>query len=131
MRRYVMLTSWLLLMVFPVALLRRLPPVRPFMDMLIGAEVMHWIAHGILFAGLVILLAHAFHIPLNPKTAAVLLLAVLIVAAAQEGFQLIATKHRPPGWPELFDIGVDLIGAFIGLMLLYLKRGTRLADRIG
>ncbi|KAA3643286.1 MAG: hypothetical protein DWQ07_22485 [Chloroflexi bacterium] len=118
-------------MVFPVALFRRIPQIRPIMDTLIGTEVMHWIAHSVLFAGLVILLAYAFKLPLTLKNVALLLFAVLIVGAAQEAFQLIATKHRPPGFPELFDLGVDMIGGLIGIGLLYLKRSTRQRIRVG
>ena len=79
--------------------------------------------------GLVILLAYAFKLELNAKNIVLLLLAVLLVGMAQEGFQLVATKHRPPGFPELFDLGVDTIGGLIGIGLLYLKRSSR--KRIG
>lgn len=126
-----MLSVWVLLMVFPVALLRRLPQMRRVMDALIGAEVMHLVAHSVLFAGLVILLACAFKVQLSTKNVVLLLLAVLLVGMAQEAFQLIATKHRPPGFPELFDLGVDTIGGLIGIGLLYLKRNTQKRISVG
>ena len=124
MRRYTLLIIWILLMLFPVTMLRRVPQMRSVMDALVGSEVMHWIAHSFLFAGLVVLLAYSFKLRLTAKNAALLLIVVLLVGAAQEGFQLIASKHRPPGWPELFDLGVDMVGGLIGMGIWRMsKRG--------
>ena len=86
---------------------------------------MHILAHLILFSGLVVLIGRTFKLHLNWQTAVVLLAAILLTAGVQEVFQLQA-KERGFGWPEVFEIGVDLMGGVVGSsLLLFQKLGRK------
>ena len=67
------------------------------------------VAHFVLFAGLACLARVA---PLRLSTAHVAL-AALALALLTEGLQHFAS-HRDPSW---FDVGVDMAGAAVGLLL--------------
>ena len=73
-------------------------------------------AHTALFAGLVLLLAYALRLPRSWVSVLFLLTVVVGVGLGQEALQLVA-KRRPPGWPEVFDLGVDMFGGMLGLMM--------------
>jgi glycopeptide antibiotics resistance protein len=122
MRNKLLLSGWLLGMLFPLNWLRdRMPVIRRNFDFIFAPEWVHVIAHVALFAGLVILIAHTFHLKGGIKDTAVIFLVLLAVALLQETLQLPA-KHRPPGWAEVFDLGIDLVGGLLGWWIVFAKK---------
>jgi glycopeptide antibiotics resistance protein len=79
----------------------------------LAPEWVHVIAHLALFGALVFFILRSFHLPLDQKTFIVLLAVILLVGMTQELLQL-PTKGRTFGWPEMFDLGVDLLGGMLG-----------------
>jgi hypothetical protein len=80
------------------------------------AEWAHIVGHLVVFSGLVILSLLIFRLPQNRRTAIILTVILLAVALVQEALQL-QWKGRAFGWPEMFDLGVDLVGGMIGWWL--------------
>lgn len=116
-KRKLFLVLWLVGMIFPLNLVWELSyHVRRVFDALISSELSHVIGHLILFSGLVFLLMYIFELAPTRRSALILTAVVLAVGLLQEYFQL-QVKHRPFGPPEIFDLGVDLIGGMIGWML--------------
>jgi hypothetical protein len=76
---------------------------------------MHWLMLAALYAGLAILLVMVFNLPLNRRTVLLVLGIVLLVGFIQEGMQLFSAV-QVVSWDSVFDLGVDLSGAVIGLM---------------
>jgi len=126
MKPRLLLFLWLAGMMTPLNWLQKEFAVllRPF-NFLIAPEWVHILAHLILFSGLAVLIVRTFKLHLNWQTAVVLLVAILLTAGVQEVFQLQA-KERGFGWPEVFDIGVDLMGGVVGSsLLLFQKLGRK------
>jgi len=67
---------------------------------------------------------HIFKLPLNRRTAVLLGGLLLALAMGQELLQL-QVKQRAYGWPETFDLFVDLAGGILGWMAYryYLRYG--------
>jgi hypothetical protein len=121
MKRYMILLAWITGILFPIAWVGKLLPglrrnlgpiVRPY----ISPEWVHVAAHTALFAGLVLLLVFVLRLPRNWLSALFLLTVVMALGISQEGLQLVA-KDRGFGWPEVFDLGVDITGGVIGWWL--------------
>ena len=125
MKPRMLLFLWLVGMIIPLSGLQKEFAVllRP-LNFLIAPEWVHILAHLILFSGLVVLIVRTFKLPLNWQTAVVLLAAILMTAGVQEVFQLQA-KERGFGWPEVFDICVDLMGGVVGSSLLLFQKLER------
>jgi hypothetical protein len=90
---------------------------------LMHAEIAHLVAHSVLYGGLAALIAR-WRFPADSLDAGRVALArralgaalvFLAVAAAQEGVQALS-RGRPPCREELFDLGVDVVGATLGLI---------------
>ena len=73
--------------------------------------------HAALYAGLAILLIEV-NLPLNRQTVLLVLGVVLLVDLIQEGMQLFSAVQIV-SWNSVFDLGVDLSGAGIGLGVVW------------
>lgn len=80
---------------------------------LLETEFAHVIGHLFIFSVLVTILLVGFQVPLNRRTAVLMVGVVLAVGLGQEYFQL-QVKGRGFGFPEVFDLGVDLVGGALG-----------------
>lgn len=128
MKKRLLLLFWVLGILFPMALLGRVWPAfgRVF-EALFAPDWVHVLMHGFLYLVLAFLLAGWLR-PASPKLYALLLGLVLLVGVFHEGLQLV-TRNLWPGWgPELFDLGVDLAGGTLGLVLFRLRFPHRSAD---
>lgn len=113
-KRKLFLILWLFGMLLPLEWLTKgIPLVRRAFDLVVSTELAHIIGHLILFSGLAVLALYVFRLPQTWQTALLLALGVLAVGLGQEYLQL-QVKGRSFGWPEVFDLGVDLIGAGLG-----------------
>ncbi len=124
MKRKLLLFLWLSGTIFPFNWLRQESPVlRKHFDALFSPEWIHIIGHLFIFCTLVILFLRTYQRPLNVRLVVGVIGLVFIVGGLQELLQLHA-KARPFGWPELFDLGVDLVGGGLGggLFAVYLRR---------
>ena len=90
---------------------------------------MHWIMHAALYASLVILIVIVFSLPLKKHTLLLVLSTVLLVGIIQEGMQLFSDVQIV-SWNSIFDLGVDLLGAGIGLGLIALFKIVIRENRI-
>jgi VanZ family protein len=93
-------------------------------DQLFHGVRMHALTHALLFAVLAYLLAwplvrRASMAPWWRFALAVLGL-VVAVALLQEGVQLVY-KDRPLGADELLDVGIDVVGASLGLLVFWVR----------
>ena len=109
---------------------KALPLVRRGFDLIVSTELAHIIGHLLLFGGLAVLMLVLFDLKLDARTAILLGIGVVIVGLGQEYFQL-QVKGRGFGWPEVFDLCVDLTGAALGWLvvarLLPYRRYLRIA----
>jgi len=113
-KQKILLAVWLVGILFPLNWLERIVSnLRQVYWMLTGSEPVHVIGHLILFSGLVILILQVFQLPLNKRSAIWLVLLVLALGLGQEYFQL-QVKGRLFGWPEVFDLSVDLTAGAVG-----------------
>jgi hypothetical protein len=87
--------------------------LRRFIGWIIRGEPGHIVGHLVLFGGLTILVLILFNLKLEPRTAVLIVIGVLTLGMGQEIIQL-QVKDRGFGWPEIFDLAVDLTGAGLG-----------------
>jgi len=123
-RQRVLLFLFVLAIIFPLNWLREESAfLRTHLDPGLAPEWVHVIAHLTLFSLLVFFILRVFHLPVDLKTLMILLAVVLAVGMAQELLQL-PTKGRAFGGPEVFDLGVDLLGGTLGyrFYLFYLRK---------
>ena len=119
MKRKLLLLIWILAVIIPTSLLRRVSfSFRQAFDTIFAPTWLHVLLHGILFAGLVLLLAYAFSLRLSWYTALILFCIVLGVGLLQEGFQALEQGFFIFSG-ALADIGVDFAGGMIGAALIY------------
>jgi hypothetical protein len=124
-RQRVLLFLFVLAIIFPMNWLREESAfLRTRLDSWFAPEWMHVIGHLALFSLLVFLILRVFHLPVDLRTLIVLLGVVLVVGSIQELLQL-PTKGRAFGWPEIFDLGVDLIGGMLGIFFSLAYRWQR------
>ena len=108
-------------------LAERSPSTGRVFDWVFHAEWMHIFMHSLLYLLLALVTCLIFrslaHTSLRLIWLAGLVLAlVLAVGLLQEGMQLL-TRGRAFGSPELFDLGVDLLGGLLGwLFFCWLSR---------
>lgn len=99
-------------------------PAGSLVEALLRAELMHLIAHSLLYGGLAALIASwrfpAGALDAGGKTlrrrALEAALCFLAVAVAQEATQALG-RGRLLGREEFFDLGVDIVGAALGLIV--------------
>jgi hypothetical protein len=130
-KQKILLMVWLVGILVPLHWLERfVSKLRQVYWMLTGSEPVHVIGHLILFSGLVILILQVFQLPFNTRTAIWLILLVLVMGLVQEYFQL-QVKERAFGWPEVFDLGVDLAAGAVGWAVYqYYQRNVRYLQMI-
>ena len=92
---------------------KRLPAVRAAFDLVVGTELAHVIGHLVMYAGIVFFGFILFNLRPSLEAAVLAGLVVFGLGLGQEMLQL-QVKGRGFGWPEVFDLWVDLIGAGIG-----------------
>ncbi len=114
--RKTLLLFWLLGMLAPMAwIARHIPGYDAAFAFVFGPAWMHWVSHAFLFGVLAFLLLTLL-MPggeMRWPRLAVVLGVVLVAAFLQEAIQL-AYKRRAWGGDEWFDLGVDMIGAWLG-----------------
>lgn len=120
MRKKTLLIAWLLLMLLPLGWVRQFSVAyRRAFDAVFAPEWMHILAHLALFAGLAVLLIIVFRMKLNLRTAALIIVASVLVGLLQESFQMFAQGGRPldggDSSPAAFDLGIDALGGLLGL----------------
>ena len=113
-KRKLFLMFWLVGMLVPYeVLINRILLMKRAIDPVVSSELAHILGHLVLFGGLAGLWLYVFRLPQSWRTALLLAVGVLVVGLGQEFLQL-QVKARAFGWPEVFDLGVDLIGAGLG-----------------
>jgi VanZ family protein len=123
MRSFVVLSLWLLGILFPLAWLGRFSTTyqRTF-DTVFRAEWMHVLMHLILYVGLGMLLYIALRLKFNRRTFILMSLIILCVGILQEGMQFLSQGFTLPHTTiisrGLFDLSVDLIGGLLGLVVM-------------
>lgn len=107
---------WILGILFPMAFLGRVwPAFGRLFDALFAPNWVHVLMHGLLYAVLAFLLV-GWISPVTLTNGLKLIGLVLLVGLLHESLQLLSAGVWP-GWePELFDLGVDLAGALLGLL---------------
>jgi heme/copper-type cytochrome/quinol oxidase subunit 4 len=93
-------------------------------DRLFASEGAHMVGHFVLFAGFAGML-----LTWKPRLAGrvdYLLLLVFALAVAQEYLQLVTFKHRPVGWNELWDVGVDMTAVLLMWLWWKFRQGGQL-----
>lgn len=108
---------WLVAMIFPYS--RLLPywdDLRRAFWRLFASELAHVIGHLFLFSIFTALVLAVFQLPLDWRSAVLVAGVVLLVGVGQELLQL-QVKGRAFGGPEVFDLGVDLVGGALGWQL--------------
>lgn len=128
MRKRLIMLLWLLGILLPMAWFTRFSAMYSRLFQSVFSPLwMHVLTHAFLFAVLAYLLA-SFVTPrmslvTRKHVTLVILALVLVVALTQEGLQLLY-KSRPPGLDELFDLGVDLVGASVGMLVFWRRPWT-------
>jgi hypothetical protein len=121
MRSRIILTIWLVCILFPLAWIGRVSDgSKQFMDWLLEPEWLHVVMHFVIYAGLAILLSSVRQD--GPGIPVVQLIAVVLVVGF---FQELLQYLSDAGWffprsavlDSIFDLGVDLAGALTGLAL--------------
>lgn len=121
-KRIGLLLFWLLGILFPMAWLGNFSSnYRQTFNAIFAPEWMHWLMHAALYAGLAILLVLVFDLSLTRRTVLLVWGIVLLVGLIQEGMQLFSGV-QVVSWNSLFDLGVDLIGASMGLGVVWAIR---------
>ena len=132
MKRHLFLTFWTLGILFPMGWFVRTSPVgyRLF-NTLFSPAWMHIVMHSLLFAVLAALLMQSLYGRLAARRGVGVVLALVLGAALlQEGIQLFS-EQRVLNYGNFFDIGVDMLGGGLGLLLAlgFRKMAARRARR--
>jgi|APSaa5957512622_1039677.scaffolds.fasta_scaffold78155_1 VanZ family protein len=117
--KILLLSGWLLVILFPTAWLARQTRVTGYWFETFTPEWVHIVAHTTIFAALTMMVLSVF--PRHWLAFVATLLLALFVGILQEGIQVAAAGMRP-GWEEVFDLCVDLFGALCGMTLVILTR---------
>ena len=118
MKRHLLLIFWTVGILFPMAWLVRASPIAyRLFNTLFSPPWMHIVMHSLLFAVLAALLMQSLHGRLAARRAVPVVLALVLgVALLQEGIQLFSEQRVLHG-DNFFDIGVDMLGGGLGLLL--------------
>jgi hypothetical protein len=123
-RKMMVLIVWLgALLTPPDWIGKALVAARQVVGLAYRSEAGHVIGHLTLYAVLAALVLHLLGKPRGWAAAVILGVVVLATGLAQEAVQL-QVKGRAFGGPEVFDLGVDLAGAWLGWWVYW-----RLASR--
>lgn len=121
-RYYLWLLIWLVGVLLPLRWIGRYSEsYEDWFDRLFGPEWLHIVSHLLLFVGLAVLLARGFGWGIRPKPALLIFGAALGAGLIQEGLQALSLGELDP-LGALFDLGVDLSGAGLGLAGLAIWR---------
>ena len=113
-KRKIFLILWLIAILIPITWIEQIvETMRLGYHVANQSELAHVVVHLIMFGGSVFLILHIFKLPLNRRTTVFLGGLLLALAMGQELLQL-QVKQRAYGWPETFDLFVDLAGAILG-----------------
>jgi hypothetical protein len=85
------------------------------------SEFSHVIAHLLLYGSFALLAVFLFRMPFTLRTGLILMAAVILIGIGQEILQL-QVKGRVFSSPEIFDLQVDVAGAYLGWRLSYYLR---------
>ena len=126
MKRNLFLIFWIVGILFPMAWLVRASPVSyRLFNILFEPAWVHVVMHSLLYAVLGALLIQSLYGRLAKGYAVGIVLALVLgVALVQEGIQLFSEQQGPHA-DNLFDIGVDMVGGAIGLLLALGLLSTR------
>ena len=132
MKRHLFLAFWTLGILFPMGWFVRASPVgyRLF-NTLFSPAWTHIVMHSVLFAVLGALLMQSLYGRLASKSGVGVVLALVLgVGLLQEGIQLFS-EQRLLNYGNFFDIGVDMLGGGVGLLLAlgFRKMAARRANR--
>ena len=112
------LVLWLFGIIFPMAWLGRFSTrYHVFFNTLFSSEWIHWVMHGVIFAGLTLLVMYAFDLPPSRGTLGIILLVALGVGIVQESLQLFSGV-QVLRWNTFLDLIVDSAGALVGYGLV-------------
>jgi hypothetical protein len=101
--------------IFPLAWLGKVSSnYQQIFDVIFSPTWMHILMHLALYTVFTMLLMST----LAEKPGYVYLFVALLTGIVQEGFQLLS-QTQIIAWNTLFDLGVDLIGAGVGLSTIY------------
>jgi len=120
-RRILVLLLWLAGITFPVAgFFGLFPGGREWFDAHTHPEALHITAHMVLFAGLVWMLAYA--LDWRPEAGLLPLIYTigLGLGVVQEGLQVWTAGYQWFTGEEYFDLGIDLLGVTLGVLLWFL-----------
>ena len=118
MKRNLVLAFWIFGILFPMGWFIRVSPLgyRLFNE-LFSPQWMHIFMHSLLFAVLGALLMFSLYGRLAIRKGVMVALALVLgVAVLQEGIQLFS-ERLPIHGDNFFDIGVDMFGGVIGVLL--------------
>lgn len=117
MRSRLQLLFWgLVLLIALDGLGRNSPAYRRVYDTTLVSDWMYVLAHILLYAGLVLLFLGAFRFPSTRKALPAVFRMVLMVGVMQEVTQSLS-RGTIPLRGILFDLGVDLVGGLLGLVV--------------
>jgi hypothetical protein len=119
--RKLLILLWILGILFPMAWSVRFSPLaHGIFEWLFSPAWMHIVMHGLLYAVLAYLLRHWLDHAASQRTAgwrlALVLGSVVGVVFLHEGLQVMSAQ-RSFGSGEWFDLGIDLGGALLGILL--------------
>jgi hypothetical protein len=125
MRRKLILIGWIIGILFPFGWLTRYSNIyRRVFDTVFGPLWVHILMHTMLYAVLAYLLAGLLLRAQSPAISryylGLSLVLILAIALGQESFQLFYLG-RLPGADEWLDMGVDLVGGSLGLLVFYVR----------
>ena len=119
MRSRLQLLFWGLVLLIALDGLGRFSPAyRRVYDTTLASDWMYVLVHILLYAGLVLLFLGAFRFPSYRKALPAVFRMVLIVGVMQEVTQSLSRGYIPLRG-ILFDLGVDLVGGLLGLVVGY------------
>jgi hypothetical protein len=122
-RSVLLLALWLAVMLFPLAgFFSLFPGGRDWFHARTSSEALHIVAHLLIFWGWVLLLAFVSQSRFNLWNVLRMYGVALLVGFAQEGIQALAARYAGFTGAEFFDIGIDMLGASLGVLAWGLLR---------
>ena len=124
------LAAWLAGILFPLAWFSRSDPVlKAWFDRTFATDLAHVAMHSALYAVLAVLVLalarrQGYRMPTFFSAIDLAVGVTVVVGVLQEGLQLLPLGRRF-GWPEIYDLGVDLAAAIVAAVLIQLWRRRR------
>ncbi len=109
---------WIVGILFPMHAVRRVnSSFKDTFDLIFATHTSHVVMHALLYAVLAYLLLNTFRQSMGLRARVGLtLISALCIAGLQEAVQVM-TAGISFGHDEMFDLGVDALGALLGLMI--------------